>query len=343
MVYLKEITSYEQDFLEVREIIQRARFRALKSVNKELIDLYWNVGEYLSKKIQNEKWGKGIVKNLSDYLREAEPDLKGFSTQNLWRMKQFYDTYSNIPKLSTLLREISWSSNLHILSKTKTIEEKEFYLRLAIMEKYSVRELARQIDSGYYERHHLSRKKISPLVTQIHPSIPVVFKDRYILDFLDLPHDFSEKDLQKAIVENLKSFILEFGKDFTFVGEEYRLQVGNHDYFIDLLFYHRGLRCLVALELKITEFKPEYLGKMEFYLEALDRDHRKEHENPSVGLILCKSKDDEVVEYALSRSLSPTMIAEYETKLIPKNLLVRKLREFSELATGELENGWPED
>jgi len=157
------------------------------------------------------------------------------------------------------------------------------------------------------------------------------------LDFLNLPHDFSEKDLQKAIVENLKHFILEFGKDFAFVGEEYRLQVGNHDYYIDLLFYHRGLRCLVALELKITEFKPEYLGKVEFYLEALDRDHRKEHENPSVGVILCKGKDDEVVEYALSRALSPTMIAEYETKLIPKSLLEQKLREFSELVAGELE------
>jgi predicted nuclease of restriction endonuclease-like (RecB) superfamily len=334
---LNEIINYERDFIEVREIIRRARFRALKSVNRELIDLYWSVGEYLSKKVEDETWGKGVVKNLSDFLRMEEPDLKGFSAQNLWRMKQFYETYCDHSKLSSLMRELSWTNNIIIMSKTKSIEEKEFYISSAIKEQYTTRELARQIDACVYERQILSHQNVSATLTQIHPSFPVVFKDKYVLDFLNLPHDFSEKDLQKAIVENLKHFILEFGKDFAFVGEEYRLQVGNHDYYIDLLFYHRGLRCLVALELKITEFKPEYLGKVEFYLEALDRDHRKEHENPSVGVILCKGKDDEVVEYALSRALSPTMIAEYETKLIPKSLLEQKLREFSELVAGELE------
>ncbi len=152
-----------------------------------------------------------------------------------------------------------------------------------------------------------------------------------MLDFLDLPEKVSEKDLQKSILNNLKSFILEIGKDFTFIGEEYRVQVGNHDYYIDLLFYHRGLSCLVAFELKIGEFKPEYIGKVNFYLEALDREVKKENENPSVGVILCASKDDEVVEYALSRSLSPTMVSEYTLKLIDKKLLQEKLKEYVEL------------
>ena len=334
---------YKEQFTEVINLIQNARRNAVKSVNKVLIELYWEVGEYISNKIAVEEWGAGTVDNLADYIHRKLPEVKGFTRRSLYRMKQFYETYHGNENVSAMLTQISWSNHLIILSKTKSIEEKEYYIIIAIKERYSKRELARQIDSGYYERYLLSRKKVSPLVTQIHPSLPVVFKDRYILDFLDLPHDFSEKDLQKAIVENLKLFILEFGKDFAFMGEEYRLQVGNHDYYIDLLFYHRGLRCLVALELKITDFKPEYLGKMEFYLEALDRDHRKEHENPSVGVILCKGKDDEVVEYALSRALSPTMIAEYETKLIPKNLLEQKLREFSELAAGELEYEEAED
>ncbi|PIW59562.1 MAG: DUF1016 domain-containing protein, partial [Candidatus Omnitrophica bacterium CG12_big_fil_rev_8_21_14_0_65_50_5] len=252
----------------------------------------------------------------------------GYSSQNLWRMKQFYEAYRKYPKLSTLLRELGWSSHLHIISKTKTIEEKEFYLRLAIKERYSVRELERQIDSGLFERVILSKKKVPSLVTQIHPKAPEAFKDVYVLDFLNLPEAHSESDLSKGIVSNLKNFVLEFGKDFAFVGQEFRIQVGKNDYFIDLLFFHRGLRCLVMFELKIDDFKPEYLGKLNFYLEALDRDIRKEGENPSVGIILCKSKDDEVVEYALSRNLSPAMIAEYKTKLIPKKVLQKKLHEY---------------
>lgn len=177
----------------------------------------------------------------------------------MWRIKQFYETYKDYPILSTLLRELAWSNHLHILSKTKSIEEKEFYLRLAIKEKYSVRELERQINSGYYERYMLSTKKpskVSPEVTQIHPDISSVFKDTYVLDFLALPEHFSEKDFRKAIIQNLKYFILEFGRDFAFVSEEYRLQVGSNDYFMDLLFFHRGLQCLVVIELKIDDFKP---------------------------------------------------------------------------------------
>ena len=161
--------------------------------------------------------------------------------------------------------------------------------------------------------------------------------DTYTLDFLDVSELVSERDLQKSIIKNLKNFVLEIGKDFTFIGEEYRLQVGNHDYFVDLLFYHRGLACLVAFELKIGEFKPEYVGKINLYLEALDREVKKPNENPSVGIILCAKKDDEVVEFALSRSLSPTMVSEYKLKLIDKKLLQDKLKEYIELASNDEE------
>ena len=321
----------EKQFTEIQQLINKAKENAFKAVNTELINLYWEIGKYISNKIAKQEWGKGVVKNLSDYLKKTEPEIKGFSSQNLWRMKQFYEAYHTNPKLSPLVREISWTNNMIILSKCKTEEEREFYIRLSIKERLSKRELERQIDSAVFERVILSEEKLSPVVREIHPSANQAFKDSYVFDFLSLPKKFSEKDLRKSIIKNLKNFILEFGKDFALVGEEYRIQVGKKDFYIDLVFYHRELQCLVAIDLKITDFKPEYLGKMEFYLEALDRDVKKEHERPSVGLILCKSKDSKIVEYALNRSISPTLISQYETKLIDKKLLENKLDEFFEL------------
>jgi predicted nuclease of restriction endonuclease-like (RecB) superfamily len=278
----------------------------------------------------------GVVDGLAQYIEENHSEFKGFNRRGLYRMKQFYETYCFNKKVSPLVTQISWTNHLLILSKTKTDEEKEFYIRLSFKEKYSKRDLERQIDSGYYERTMLSKKKVSPLVTQIHPQAPELFKDTYVLDFLSLPDTHSEMDLQHNVVANLKSFILEFGRDFSFIGQEYRIQVGKNDYFIDLLFFHRALRCLVMFELKIDDFKPEYLGKLSFYLEALDRDVKKPNENPSVGIILCKSKDDEIVEYALSRNLSPALIAEYKTKLIPKKVLEKKLHEFFLIQKGKI-------
>ncbi len=340
----------KKSFTQIVELIKQSKQRAFASVNTELINLYWNVGEYISKKTESDGWGKGTVEALSYYIQKEMIGARGFSSQNLWRMKQFYEVYSAFPILSSLLRELTWTNNIIILSKTKSIEEKEFYLNLAIKEKYTTRELERQINSSVYERFLLSQQKLStvlqelrkpaensklsPLVTEIgkpaFQQINEVFRDKYIFEFLDLPKDFSEKDLRKSLVKNLKEFILELGKGFTFVGDEYRLQVGNKDFFVDLLFFHRGLQCLVAIDLKIDEFSPEYLGKINFYLEALDKKQKLEHENPSVGLILCKTKDDEIVNYAMNRSLSPTKIAEYETQLIDKNILKQKLHELGE-------------
>ena len=325
---MKLVRKFNKQFSEVVRMIHDARYNAIKSVNAELVRLYWSVGEYISKKLESAEWGDSVVDGLADYIQGHHPEFKGFNRRGLYRMKQFYEAYKKASIVSTVLTQLSWSSHLHILSKTKTVEERKFYVRLAIKEKYSVRDLERQIDSGLFERVMLSRKKVPVSLTQKHPNAPEVFKDVYILDFLDLPEAHSETDLRRSIVSNLKNFILEFGRDFAFVGQEYRIQVGNNDYFIDLLFFHRGLHCLVMIELKIDDFKPEYLGKMNFYLEALDRDVRKPDENPSVGIILSKSKDDEVVEYALSRNLSPTLVAEYKTKLIPKKILQKKLHEY---------------
>jgi len=317
----------EKQFTEVIQFIKQARFNAIKSVNTELIDLYWKIGEYISKKIETAEWGQSIVDQLAKYLDRNEPDLKGFSNKNLWRMKQFYESYKDSPILSTLLREISWSHNLSIFSRCKTTEEREFYLKLAKNENYSFRELERQITSGVFERTMIGNSKVSTVLRETYPEINS-FKDSYVFEFLNLSEPFSESELQKGLIKQMKTFILELGRDFIFIGEEYKVMVGNSDFYLDLLFYHRGLQCLVAFELKTDKFKPEHLGKLNFYLEALDRDVKKQNENPSIGILLCKDKDNEVVEYALSRSLSPTMVAEYQTQLPDKKLLQQKLHEL---------------
>lgn len=251
-------------------------------------------------------------------------------------MKQFYELYKDDEKVSPLVTQLSWTNHLKIMSASKSQEERRFYIELAVKERYSKRDLERQMDSGYYERFMLSNGNMLPAIQKAKQETHNLFLDKYVLEFLDAPKGGSEKDFQKSILENLKNFVLEIGKDFSFIGNEYRVQVGNHDYYIDLLFYHRGLSCLVAFELKIGEFKPEYIGKMNLYLEALDREVKKQTENPSVGVILCASKDDEVVEFALSRSLPPTMVSEYTLKLIDKNLLQKKLKEYTEIAEEDI-------
>lgn len=230
-----------------------------------------------------QAWGKAVVTELANFLAVRFPNAGGLSDKNLWRMKQFYETYKDELKLSALPREINWTNHLLILSKTRSLGERQFYLELCKREKYSSRELERQLNSSYFERVILANEKLLPLVSELPQDVVGTFKE---------------------------------------------LQVGNHDYYIDLLFYNRTLNCLVAVELKVVEFEPEFLGKLNFYLEAFDRDVRKPHENPSIGILLCRGKDNEVVEYALSRSLSPTVVADYQTKMPDKQLLQAKLHEL---------------
>jgi predicted nuclease of restriction endonuclease-like (RecB) superfamily len=316
----------QKQFTEITSLIASAKSRAYQAVNKELVTLYWHVGEYVSKQVISKAWGKSVVKELADFIQVSEPNIIGFSAQNIWRMKQFYETYSNNEKLATLSRELSWSHNRLILPLANE-QEQEFYLRMSIKENWSVRELERQINSSYYERVMLADAKLSPLSRELPQDVSNTFKDTYVFELLHLPEEHQEKDLQKAIARNITKFLLEFGRDFAFMGEEYPLQVGNQDFAIDLMFYNRSLNCMVAIELKNERFKPEHLGQLNFYLEALDKDIKKEHENPSIGILLCKGKDDTVVEYALNRSLSPTLVADYKTKLPDKALLQQKWEE----------------
>jgi len=321
-------TDYEAAFAEVTELIRQARQQTYQSINTVLIDLYWKIGEYISTKLTSAAWGEGVVEKLARYLAQTQPGMRGFSRQNLFRMKLFYETYPGDAIVSPLVRQLPWTHNLIIMGQSKSTEEREFYLRLAIRERWGKRELERQLRCALYERSILNPPQVSPAVRQIHPAAINIFKDSYVVEFLNLPSEHSEVDLHRGLVRQLRDFIIELGRDFCFVGSEYPLQVGGRDFSLDLLFFHRGLNCLVAIELKIGRFEPEYLGKLEFYLEALDRDVKKSHERASIGVLLCASKDSEVVEYAVSRSLSPTLIAEYQTMLPDKVLLQAKLHEL---------------
>ena len=288
--------------------------------------MYWKVGEFLSKETEHASYGDAYIDEISREIQETFPGIKGFNRRGLYRMKKFYETYKDNEIVTPLVTQISWTNHLLIMSGCKTDEEREFYIRLCIKENYSKRQLERQLDSGYYERYMLSKENLLPESVKKLGENP--FLDSYVMEFLNLPNEFHENDLRKALIRNMKDFILELGKDFTFIDEEYKVQVGGDDFRIDLLFYHRGLQCLVAIELKIGKFKPEYISKLDFYLEALDRQMKKDNENPSVGLLLCAAKNDEVVEYAMSRTMSPMLVSQYQLQLPDKAVLEKKLQQL---------------
>ncbi|MBB4820295.1 putative nuclease of restriction endonuclease-like (RecB) superfamily [Pseudomonas alcaligenes] len=315
-------------FGDIALMIASARQRAYQSVNAELITLYWRIGRHISEKLESSEWGEGVVEQLAKYLARTQPGLRGFTRRNLFRMRQFHDAWPDEAIVSALLTQIPWTHNLLVLGQCHTPEERGFYLRLAIRERWSSRELERQCRAGLFERSLNRPASASKALRQRQPDAVDAFKDAYVFEFLDLSPGHGEAELHRGLLFRLRDFLIELGRDFCFIGSEYPLQVGGRDFFLDLLFFHRGLNCLVAIELKVGRFEPEYLGKLDFYLEALDRDERKPHEQPAIGVLLCASKDDEVVEYALNRSLSPALVAEYRTQLPDQELLQRKLQEF---------------
>ncbi|MBX9408830.1 PDDEXK nuclease domain-containing protein [Pseudomonas baetica] len=325
-------------FNEVLALINSARHQAMQTVNTQLIELYWQVGAHISRKIERAEWGDSVISQLAAHLAQTQPGLRGFTRPNLFRMRQFYEAYRDDVIVSPLVRQLPWTHNIIILSQSKRPEEREFYLKMAVQEKWSKRELERQFKSALFERSVTDPAKASAALKQAHPAALEIFRDAYMVEFLDLPGVHAETDLHLGLLRRLKAFLTELGRDFCFVGSQYPLQVGSRDFALDLLFFHRGLNCLVAIELKVGRFEPEYLGKLDFYLEALDRTVRKPHENPAIGVLLCASKEDEVVEYALNRSLSPALIAEYQTCLPDKQLLQAKLHEFYVLDTAHAEN-----
>lgn len=318
----------DSQFEYILSLIHDAKNRVYQSVNHTQIMLYWQIGGYVFERLSKAEWGTNTIQNLAVYLQKKDPLLTNFTKRGLYRMQQFFIAYPEKEFVSALPTQISWTHHLEILSGTKSYEEKEYYMRLTIKDRLNHRDLRRQLKSGHFERSIIADKLLPSSFDNYPKDVIGVFKDSYSLEFLKLPEEHSEDDLKKSLVKNLKSFILELGSDFTFVGEEFRLQIDMEDFYIDLLFYHRELCCLVAFELKIEKFSPSHLGQLNFYLEALDQDIKKPHENPSIGILLCKTKSKTVVEYALNRNVSPALVIDYSSKLIDKQLLQTKVQEL---------------
>jgi len=317
-------------FDELAVMIESARSRAWAAVNAELVLLYWEVGKWLSGRCAKAEWGDKTLVAAADYIAARYPDMKGFSRPGLYRMRQFYELYKDDASVSPLVRQIGWTSHLIIMSRAKSAEERRFYLEKCITQHYSKRQLERQFDSEFYARCKLG--ETASASRKVSPAARMTVPDLYSLEFINMPKKHHEKDLRHAIVAQMKDFILELGRDFTFAGQEYPVKVGMSDFSIDLLFFNRALNCFFAFELKTRKFKPSDIGQIDFYLEALDRDVKRPTENPSVGVVLCADKDDAVVEYALSRSLSPTMVATYQFALPDKDILASRLRQVTDLA-----------
>ncbi|MDY6911700.1 MAG: PDDEXK nuclease domain-containing protein [Chloroflexota bacterium] len=311
-----EISEYAELLQSIKHQIRTAQYEARRAVNTELIGLCWNVGKTIIERQKGDTWGKSVVQQLSKDLQVEFPGIQGFSSSGLWRMKSFYETYSRNPKLAPMVREIGWTHNIVIMEKCKDDAQREFYLSNASQNGWSKNVLIHQIENQTYEKTLLNQTNFDKaLPAEIQQQAKMEVKYEYIFDFLELGEEHSERQLQKALLSKLEQFLREMGGLFTFVGSQYRLEVSEKEFFIDILLYHRSLRCLVALDLHVGEFQPEHVGKMQFYLAALDDRIRLPDENPSIGMILCKSKDRTIVEYTLRDSTNPIGVSEY--KVVP--------------------------
>ena len=313
---------YAQLLLEVKARVRSAQYAALKAVNTELVGLYWDIGRMIARRQKMAGWGRSVVENLSADLRREFPGVAGFSVQNLWYMRQFYLEYNGHEKLQPLVGEIAWAHNLVIMSRCKDPLEREFYIRMTRKFGWSKNILIHQIDNQSYEKSLLGQTNFDQALTPaLRAQAKLAVKDEYTFDFLELSEEHSERELERALIARIEDFLRAMGGMFAFMGSQYRLEVDDEEFLIDLLLFHRRLRCLVAIELKIGKFRPEYVGKMQFYLTALDRQVRQEDENPSIGIILCKEKSRTIVEYALHDARKPIGVATYEvTKTLPKEL-----------------------
>lgn len=363
-----KIEDVQQEFAYVDSLIRAHTNTAIAKVNAEQLQMYWEIGGYISQHLKDSSWGDHVVSELADYLKRQNPNRRGYSKRNLYNMVRFYDVYSSsdylqlvdnlkisgfvqsqtaqiepVPivqlptaqlltmKVPSVLCLTTFTNHVEILNRCKTNEEYVFYALYAAQHHLNVEELRRCIVSQTYDSIMSKEKMMNPALLKQYPGAEYMLKDRVLVDFLQLKQKHTEPQLHSSILENMKRFILELGKgDFLYIDDEFTVKVGNKNKRIDLVFYHRSLQCLVAVELKSVDFESEFVSKMDMYLEALDRDHRKPNENPSMGIILCPSADRAEVEYSLNRSMSPTMVAEYHRLLVPRDVATRSLAEYCE-------------
>lgn len=317
-----EIIGYDPFVNDVKDLIHKKQYQVLKVMNAETINLYWEIGEEIYNQQTEKGWGKSIVQVLSKELQKEFPGAKGYSAANLWRMRNFYLNYRDSEKLAPLVREISWSNNVVIMEKCKDDLQKEFYLQMTIRYGWTKRILTNFIETQTYEKYLLNQTNFDmTLPEERKTQAKLAVKDEYSFDFAELSPEYSEHELEMQLVNNVRAFLIEMGGDFTFIGNQYHLLVGKKDLYIDMLLFHRRLRCLIAMELKIGEFEAEYAGKMQLYLAALDEQVKLPEENSSIGIIVCKSKDKTVVEYALKQSNAPIGVATYRLSSdLPENM-----------------------
>jgi len=317
----KKISNYDQDYQAIRTRVYQSQNRAFQAVNKELISLYWDLGKVIAEKQDSEEWGKSTVERLAKDLQGEFVGISGFSRRNLFNMQAFYLAYKESEKVQPLAAQIPWTHNVTIFSKLKTTEERTFYLQMTIKERWSKRVLAEKIKHNEHQQYLDNQNNFPETIAPSHLSkLGWSFKDDYNLSFLNLKDDFIEREFEQALVDNICAFLSEMGGEFSFVGRQYKVKVGETDFFIDLLFYHRELQSLIAIELKRGAFKPEHLGQIEFYLTALDKQVKKEHENPSIGIIICQKKDRTVVEYALHDKRKPIGVSTFQHKDLPQSI-----------------------
>ena len=337
----KEIISYEPLVNDIKDLIHRKQYTVIKIINAETINLYWEIGEEIYRQQEQNGWGKSIVEVLSKELQKEFPGAKGYSAANLWRMRNFYLSYRDSEKLAPLVREISWSNNIVIMEKCKDNLQREFYIQMAKRYGWTKRILTNFIESRMYEQYLLNQTNFElTLPKERREQAKLAVKDEYTFDFAELSPEYTEHELELQLVNNIRAFLIEMGGDFAFIGNQYHLVVGSRDLYIDLLLFHRRLRSLVAIELKIGEFEAEYAGKMQLYLTVLDEQIKLPDENPSIGIIICKSKDKTYVEYALKQSNAPIGVSTYRLQgSLPENMremlptpeeIVKRLKIFEE-------------
>ncbi|KOY84547.1 hypothetical protein AD998_20355 [bacterium 336/3] len=309
---INQNTDYENFLGEVKNRIHQAQYEAFKAVNKELIQLYWDLGQMIVEKQSQSEWGKSVVEQIAKDLQTEFPKLSGFSVGNLWRMRNFYISYSAHEKLAPLVREIGWSHNVVIMEKCKDDLQKEFYLLMTKKFGWTKNVLIHQIENKTYEKYLLNQQNFEQAYPEKYKNQAILaLKDEYQFDFLELSQEHSEYELEMTLIKNIRAFLTEMGGYFSFIGSQYKLEVGGNEYFIDLLLFHRKLKCLVAIELKIGDFTPEMVGKMQFYLSVLNDTVKEEGENDAIGIIICKSKNRTIVEYALKDTTKPIGVATY--------------------------------
>ncbi len=320
---------------EIKAKIKSSRIQAYRRVNKEIILLYWDIGKKIVERQEQFGWGKSVVEKLSTDLKKEFPGLSGYSARNLWEMRRLYIEYKDNENLQRLVAEIPWGQNMVIMSRVKSHKEREFYIQKTIEFGWTRDVLIHQIEAGAHLEIDAKKMHNFPQVLPEHlaEQADKALKDSYILDFLDISKPLQERQMEKKLIVRFKDFITELGLGFCLIGTQYKITLDNKEYFIDLLFFHRKLKSLVAIELKIGAFKPEYAGKMNFYLNLLDDFVRMPEENPSIGIIICKDRNRFDVEYALKRINAPIGVSGYKlTQKLPANLqkelpTVEELRE----------------